>query len=164
MPLAVCREQNDRPSRVLDRQRRRCRNGRDLAGARRRERTQGLGRPQVCRRPRVALVDRSLAGSDAVAADARAQGLRVVEFSGDVAGVWMRELEPRLRAGPLTIVGHTSAATLFCLDFLARDYGARTVRRAEHGAAVSFVISQRPGRRAALTPAAVRAQWSDSHA
>ena len=76
----------------------------------------------------------------------------------------MRELEPRLRAGPLTIVGHTSAATLFCLDFLARDYGARTVRRAEHGAAVSFVISRRPGRRAALAPAAVRAQWSDSHA
>ena len=74
----------------------------------------------------------------------------------------MREFEPRLRAGPLTIVGHTSAATLFCLDFLARDYGARTVQRAEHGAAVSFVISQRPGRRAALAPAAVRAQGRDS--
>jgi len=114
--------------------------------------------------PSIALVDRSLAGGDRVAADARAQGLGVVEFSGDVAGVWMRELEPRLRAGPLTIVGHASAATLFCLDFLARDYGARTVQRAEHGAAVSFVISQRPGRRAALAPAAVRAQWSDSHA
>jgi len=112
----------------------------------------------------VALVDRRLDGSDALAADARAQGFRVVEFSGDVAGAWMRELEPRLRAGSLTIVGHTSAATLFCLDFLARDYGARTVRRAERGAAVSFVISQRPGRRAALAPAAVRAQWSDSHA
>jgi hypothetical protein len=69
-----------------------------------------------------------------------------------------------LRAGPLTIVGHTSAATLFCLDFLARDYGARTVRRPEHDAAVGFVISQRPGRRAALAPAAVRAQWSDCHA
>ena len=114
--------------------------------------------------PSVAIVDRRLAGGDALAADARAQGLRVVEFSGDVAGVWMRELEPRLRAGPLTIVGHTSAATLFCLDFLARDYGARTVRRVELGTAVSFVISQRPGRRAALAPAAVRAQWSASHA
>ena len=112
----------------------------------------------------VALVDRSLDGSDAVVADARAQGLRVVEFAGDVAGVWMRELEPRLRAGLLTVVGHTSAATLFCLDLLARDYGARTVRRAERGVAVSFVISQRLGRRAVLAPAAVRAQWSDSHA
>jgi hypothetical protein len=38
------------------------------------------------------------------------------------------------------------------------------VRRAELGVAVSFVISQRPGRRAALAPAAVRAQWSDSYA
>jgi hypothetical protein len=114
--------------------------------------------------PSIALVDRLLDGSDALAAGARAQGLRVVEFSGDVAAVWMRELEPRLRAGPLTIVGHTSAVTLFCLDFLARDYGARTVRRAEHGTAVSFVISQHPGRRAALAPAAVRAQWSASHA
>ncbi len=114
--------------------------------------------------PSVALVDRRLDGSKARAADARAQGLRVIEFSADLGGVWMRELEPRLRAGPLTIVGHTSAATLFCLDFLARDYGARTVQRAEHGAAVSFVISQRLGRRAALAPAAVRAQWSDSHA
>jgi len=119
-----------------------------------------LGVPEAS----VAIVDRRLAGGDALAADARAQGLRVVEFSGDVAGVWMRELEPRLRAGPLTIVGHTSAATLFCLDFLARDYGARTVRRVELGTAVSFVISQRPGRRAALAPAAVRAQWSASHA
>ena len=114
--------------------------------------------------PSVVLVDGRLDASDALAADARAQGLRVVEFSGDVAGVWMRELEPSLRAGALTIVGHTSAATLFCLDFLARDYGARTVQRAEHGGVVSFVISQRPGRRAALAPAAVRAQWSASHA
>ena len=112
----------------------------------------------------VVLVDRCVDGGDVLAAGARAQGLRVLEFSCDVAGVWMHELEPRLRAGPLTIVGHTSAATLFCLDFLARDYGARTVQRAEHGAAVSFVISQRPGRRAALAPAALRAQWRDFHA
>ena len=109
----------------------------------------------------LALVDRCLDGTAAFVAEARAQGFCVVEFSGDVAGVWMRELEPRLRAGTLTIVGCTSAATLFCLDFLARDYGARTVQRAEHGAAVTFVISQRSGRRAALAPAALRAQGSD---
>jgi hypothetical protein len=70
--------------------------------------------------------------------------------------VWMHELEPRLRTGTLTIMGRTSAATLFCLDYLARDYGARTVQRAEHGAAVSFVISQNPARRAPLAPAALR--------
>jgi predicted secreted Zn-dependent protease len=115
-------------------------------------------------RSSIALVDRSVAGSAAAVAHAHAHGLRVVEFAGDVASAWMRELEPRLRAGPLTIVGHTSAATFFCLDFLARDYGARTARRAERGAAVSFVISQHLGRRAALAPAAVRAQWSHSDA
>ena len=114
--------------------------------------------------PSVVLIDRCVDGGDVLAAGARAQGLCVLEFSCDVAGVWMHELEPRLRAGPLTIVGHTSAATLFCLDFLARDYGARTVQRAEHGTAVSFVISQRPGQRAALAPAALRAQGSDFHA
>ena len=114
--------------------------------------------------PSIALVDRHLGGSESFAADARAQGLGVAEFSGDLAGVWMRELEPCLRAGPLTIVGYTSAATLFCLDLLARDYGARTVRRADRGAAVSFIVSSSPGRRAAHAPAAVRAQWRELNA
>jgi hypothetical protein len=112
----------------------------------------------------VLLVDRHLIGSESLTADARVRGLHVLEFSGDLAGLWMREIEPRLRAGPVAIEGYTSAPTHFCFDCLARDYGARTVRRAELGVAVSFVISQRPGRRAALAPAAVRAQWSDSYA
>ena len=112
----------------------------------------------------VALVDRSLGGSAAFAVAARARGLGILEFTGDVAAVWMRELEPRLRAGPVAIAGYTSAATWFCLDLLARDFGARTVQRSDETEAVSFVISQSPGRRAALAPAAVRAQWSAQHA
>jgi hypothetical protein len=90
--------------------------------------------------------------------------LPLFEFHGDVATLWMSELAPQLRAGTLAAAGHTSAATLFCLDLLARDFGARTVWRAEVGTAVSFVISQSPGRRAALAPAAVRAQWRERHA
>jgi hypothetical protein len=112
----------------------------------------------------VALVDRQLRGSAGFAAAARARGLGTLEFTGDVAGVWMRELEPRLRAGPVAIAGYTTAATWFCLDFLARDFGARTAQRSDDADAVSFVISQTPGRRAALAPAAVRAQWSARHA
>ena len=112
----------------------------------------------------VALVDRALVGSAAFAAAARARGLGTLEFTADVARVWMSELEPRLRSGPVTIAGHTSAATWFCLDLLARDFGASTVQRTVENDAVSFVISQTPGRRAALAPAAVRAQWSDRHA
>jgi hypothetical protein len=103
--------------------------------------------------PDIVLVDRHLAGSETFAAQARARGLGVLEFTSDAAGVWMRELEPRLRAGPLAIAGLTSAATLFCLDFLARDYGARTVRRVAGAAAVTWLIASSPALRAALAPA-----------
>jgi hypothetical protein len=126
------------------------------------------GRPEASApapaEPAIALVDRSLDGSAAFAAAARARGVATVEFTRDVATVWMRELEPRLRLGPAAIAGYTSAATWFCIDFLARDFGACTVQRTEEAEAVSFVISQSPGRRAALAPAAVRAQWSARHA
>jgi hypothetical protein len=114
--------------------------------------------------PAIALVDRSLGGSAAFAAAARARGLRTLEFAGDVAAVWMRDIEPRLRSGPVALAGYTSAATWFCIDLLARDFGARTVQRSDETEGVSFVISQSPGRRAALAPAAVRAQWSARHA
>ena len=114
--------------------------------------------------PVVALVDRSLGGSAAFAAAMRARGLLTLEFRVDAARVWMHELEPRLRLGPIAIAGFASAATWFCLDLLSRDFGARTVQRTADAEAVSFVISQTPGRRAALAPAAVRAQWRVRHA
>jgi hypothetical protein len=112
----------------------------------------------------VALVDRSLGGGAAFAAAARARGLVTLEFTADVARLWMHELEPRLRSEPTTIAGYTSDATWFCLDLLARDFGARTVQHVAETDAVTFVISQTPGRRAALAPAAVRAQWRSRHA
>jgi hypothetical protein len=112
----------------------------------------------------VVLVDRSLAGSAELAAAARARGLETFEFTVDVAALWMRELEPRLRAGPIAIEGYTSASTWFCLDLMARDFGARTLERGIETDAMRFVISQTPGRRAALAPAAVRAQWREQHA
>jgi len=112
----------------------------------------------------VALVDRSLGGSAEFAAAAHARGLVTLEFTADVARLWMHELEPRLRTGPTTISGYTSAATWFCLDLLSRDFGARTVQHTAESDVVRFVISQTPGRRAALAPAAVRAQWSSRHA
>ena len=114
--------------------------------------------------PAVALVDRSLGGSAAFAAAARARGVVTLEFTADVARLWMQELEPLLRSGPTAIAGYTSAATWFCLDLLARDFGARTVQHSAETGAVRFVISQTPGRRAALAPAAVRAQWRSRHA
>ena len=119
-------------------------------------RTSAVGRPAI------AVVDRQLAGSAAFLAERRSRGLATLEFTGDVAGLWMRELEPRLRLGPVVIEGYTSAATEFCLDFLARDYGARTVHRAETGAAVTWLLSSSPARRAALVP--IASPGSESHA
>ena len=114
--------------------------------------------------PVIALVDRSLGGSAAFAAAAQGRGLLTLEFRVDAARVWMNELEPRLRLGPIAIAGFASAATWFCLDLLSRYFGARTVQRTAEAEAVRFVISQTPGRRAALAPAAVRAQWRARHA
>ena len=112
--------------------------------------------------PAVAVVDRACDGFESFAAAARARGARVLEFNADVGGLWMRELEPRLRAGAVVVEGYTRAATQFCLEYLARDYGARAVHRAESDAAVTWVLSSSPARRAALAPIASRR--SASHA
>jgi hypothetical protein len=108
----------------------------------------------------VALVDRSLDGAARFAADAR--GVRTLEFARDAAAFGCARSSHA--AGPVAIAARTSAATAFCIELLARDYGARIVQRVEQSEAVAFLISQSPGRRAALAPAAVRAQWSHSHA
>lgn len=101
------------------------------------------------------LLDRSLPTAAAFAAAAAAAGHAVLGFGRDVAALWMSAIEPRLRAGPVAIAGHTSAATLFCLDLLARDYGARTVQSVDVDGSVTWLISSQPGRRAPLAPAAV---------
>ena len=94
----------------------------------------------------------TLEDAEAFVADAWRNGLRALEFAGDAAALWMREIEPRLRAGPVVIAGCTSAATLFCLDLMARDYGARTVRRSGTAHGVTWIMSSSPARRAPLTP------------
>lgn len=100
----------------------------------------------------MALVDRHLDGSSSLAAKARARGIALYEFSSDVAGVWMREIEPRLRARAVAIEGYTSAATLFCLELLARDYGACIEQRSDTPAGVVWILSSSPIRRAPLAP------------
>ena len=112
--------------------------------------------------PDVVIVDRNLDGSSFFAADARARGITPYEFSSDAAGVWMRELEPRLRTRPVAIEGYTSAATLFCLELLARDYGAGMVQRRDTPAGVAWIISSSPIRRAPLAP--LRSRRSADHA
>lgn len=118
------------------------------------------GRPPVA--PDAVIVDRGLSGRRELTADARARGLVPLEFASDAAALWMRELEPRLRSGPTTIDGYTSAATLFCLELLARDYGARVVRRSETKDGVVWSLSSSPMQRAALAP--LRQERSRLHA
>jgi hypothetical protein len=99
------------------------------------------------------IVDRALAESAAFAAEAIAAGHTTRLFDRDVAALWMNEIEPRLRLGPVAIAGLTGAATLFCLDFLARDYGAHVVQRnATELDAVSWMIATHAERRAPLAP------------
>jgi hypothetical protein len=100
--------------------------------------------------PDLVLVDRPLTGSRAVSA--AAHGGALVEFTSDAARAWMLEIEPRLREGPVVIEGYTSAATLFCLEFLARDYGAGVTRRGAVADGVAWTLSSNPRRRAALAP------------
>jgi hypothetical protein len=104
--------------------------------------------------PDVVLVDRHLRGSAAFIAAAHGRGLKstLLEFTSDVARAWMLEIEPRLRSGPLVIEGYTSGATLFCIEFLARDYGARLARRNDAAAGVEWIVSSTRMQRAALAP------------
>jgi len=99
------------------------------------------------------IVDRALPDAPAFAARAIAAGHDTRLFDRDVGALWMNEIEPRLRLGPVAIAGLTGAATLFCIDFLARDYGAHVVQRnAAEPDAVSWTIATHPERRAPLAP------------
>jgi hypothetical protein len=69
------------------------------------------------------IVDRALQGSTEMIARFDGERLPVHVFSGDPGGVWMHRLEPLLRRHAVTIAGYTSASTLFCLQYLSRDYG-----------------------------------------
>jgi hypothetical protein len=80
----------------------------------------------------VVVVDRALAAAAPFASEAAARGHHVLSFEDDAGALWMNELEPRLRAGPLAIAGLTGAAAAFCFETLTRSYRGRALARAEH--------------------------------
>ena len=99
------------------------------------------------------IVDRALPEAAAFAAEAVAAGHDTRLFERDVGALWMNEIEPRLRRGPVAIAGLTGAATLFCLDFLARDYGAHVAQRSPTAAdGVGWLIATHAERKAPLAP------------
>jgi hypothetical protein len=80
----------------------------------------------------IVVVDRAFSSAGAFAADAAGRGLRVHAYEDDAAALWMNELEPRLRGGPLAIAALTGPAGAFCLETLACSYRARVLARHEH--------------------------------
>jgi hypothetical protein len=97
------------------------------------------------RRPMTAVVDRNLSDAFRMTARLGAFSTRLHLFAGDPGRVWMNTIEPALRVEPLTLAGFTSAATLFCLHYLARDYGLELVARAEGPVSLERISTGPPG-------------------
>jgi len=53
-------------------------------------------------------------------------------IQGDVARLWYEDLRARLSHRPAPIAGLTNRVTLFCLEELARDVGAKVCFRVDH--------------------------------
>lgn len=71
------------------------------------------------------VVDDTLPDAAAIGAEARANAAAVFSFAADPGQIWMNKLAPRLELAPVAIGAYTSASALFCLHYLARDYGLR---------------------------------------
>ncbi|MGO8854164.1 MAG: hypothetical protein ACLQO1_00405 [Steroidobacteraceae bacterium] len=77
------------------------------------------------------LFDSRFASSRAFGAAAKSAGRETTALQGDVTGVWRHHLRPQW-AGGGAIAGMTTAASLFCLEQLAKDHWMRVVVRVEH--------------------------------
>lgn len=80
-------------------------------------------------RPETTIVDRDLPAALDIASAWRHQSSRLHLFAGDPGPLWMNRLEPLLRERPAVLAGYTSAATLFCLQILTRDYALELAAR-----------------------------------
>jgi hypothetical protein len=78
------------------------------------------------------LFDSRHPGSAAFGTAAARAGWRAVAFAGDVTAMWRETLLPSWATGGGAIAGMTTAAGLFCLEQLAKDYWMRVVLRIEH--------------------------------
>lgn len=74
-------------------------------------------------RPELALVDLALSDGRRMLARFAENDLTVLGFEADVGRRWVDVVEPQLRLNPVAITGFSSASTLFCLQYLSRDYG-----------------------------------------
>lgn len=78
------------------------------------------------------LFDSRFASSRAFGAAAVRGGRTAVALQGDVTAVWLRDLKPHWAGGGGAIAGMTTAASLFCLEQMAKDQWLRAVVRIDH--------------------------------
>ena len=86
------------------------------------------------------LYDRRTPEGTAFGAEAARRGVPVTGTGSDLGSVWMHEIEPRWQREPDAIAGLTAGASLFCLEYLARDYGLELVYRIEHSGLHGFRV------------------------
>lgn len=76
--------------------------------------------------------DQTFEQGSAFGAEVARRGVSVQGIDIDIGSVWMNDIEPRCKQGPVAIAGMTGGAPLFCLELLARDYAMYLIYRAEH--------------------------------
>jgi hypothetical protein len=89
------------------------------------------------------LFDSRHPASSAFGTAAAGAGWRAVAFPGDVSALWRETLLPLWAAGGGAIAGMTTAAGLFCLEQLAKDYWMRVVLRIEHRRPLPGMLAHR---------------------
>jgi hypothetical protein len=66
-----------------------------------------------------------------------------VAIGGDITALWASDLRLRWSAGDGAVAGMTTAASLFCLEQLAKEHWMRVVIRAEHAISEGYEIAHR---------------------
>jgi hypothetical protein len=89
------------------------------------------------------LFDSRHPASSAFGTAAAGAGWRAVAFPGDVSALWRETLLPLWAAGGGAIAGMTTAACVFCLEELAKDYWMRVVLRIEHRRPLPGMLAHR---------------------
>lgn len=78
------------------------------------------------------LFDSRFASGRAFGAAGARGGHTAVALQGDVTAVWLRDLQPHWAACGGAIAGMTTAASLFCLEQMAKDQWLRVLVRIDH--------------------------------
>lgn len=89
--------------------------------------------------PALWIIDWQIPGAAAISAAAQSERAEILEFSADPGQVWMNALAPRLNSAPLALGGYTNASVLFCIHYLARDFGMTLARVADDVSAPALV-------------------------